>query len=157
IPALFQSMAEATHVLYSMHSTLEAEARERGYQFLANGPIGTEALFSRQPVASMAELQKLRVWRWGADSEAMALNSEMGEHLIPASVGAVAGLFKSGGIDAAWAVGPAAVVWEWTLRAPYVYRLPAGYLFGCIVVSSRAFADLSPEDQRQVTEAAVRL
>src|SRR6478609_8035830 len=48
------------------------EARATGYAMLGLGQLGVDVIFTRRPVASWAELQKLKLWRWDLDETAIA-------------------------------------------------------------------------------------
>jgi TRAP-type C4-dicarboxylate transport system substrate-binding protein len=157
VPGLFTTRQEANHVMYSLQSTFETEARERGWLFLANAPLGTEVLLAKRPVRSVSELKSLRIWRWKADEMSQVFDRAMGETVVPSDIGEAARLVDDGKVDAMWVIPTAAVVWEWTLRAPYVLDLHSAYLFGCVLLTSHALARVSPEDRKEIVGAAARL
>jgi TRAP-type C4-dicarboxylate transport system substrate-binding protein len=157
VPGLFQSREEASHVVYSLEATLENEARERGWVFLGGAPVGVEVLMTKREVHTMAEIKALRLWRWKADQSAVELSRAMGLQIVAADVSETGKLLDDGKADGAWAVATAAIAWEWTLRAPIVTNLPSSYLFGCVVLSEHALANVSADDRKLILSAAAHL
>jgi TRAP-type C4-dicarboxylate transport system substrate-binding protein len=157
IPGLVQTRQEADHLMHGMQATIEGEAQQQGFIYLLNAPLGQEVLLSKHPVHNMTELRAVRAWSWETDDVWLALTREMGLALKPAQVWRAASMLDSGEVDAVWGISTAAVVFEWTLRAPHVLDLHANYLFGCVLIASTALADSSPEDRRELSSAAARL
>jgi TRAP-type C4-dicarboxylate transport system substrate-binding protein len=157
LPGLFQSQEESAFVLHKLQHQMTAEATRAGLVFAGSYPLGTEMMWSRQPVRSFAELKLVRAWRWRPDVVATTLDQDMGLRVVLADLHEAAGLFDQRRIDAFWAIPSAALVFQWTIKAPYLLDLNHDALSGCVLFTSRAFAGLSPEDQRVVTAATARV
>jgi TRAP-type C4-dicarboxylate transport system substrate-binding protein len=156
-PGLFQSHDEATHVMYRLQALLEKEASEAGFLYLFGGTLGPDLFFSRAPVRDFKELKRLKFWRWTPDGPAIALNREMGLSPLGGDLDAAGRMFDRREVDGFAAIPTAALVYQWTLQAPYVLNLEGAHLFGCGVLSARVAARLSVEDQRALQAASARL
>jgi TRAP-type C4-dicarboxylate transport system substrate-binding protein len=157
VPALFQNIAEANQIIDGLHTLFVSEARERGFTYLAGAPVGTDVLFTKKPIRTMAEMRALRIWRWRTDDVAIALDRLIGLNVQPSDLHDVNKTLEHDGVDGLWAIPTAAVVWEWTLRAPVVLNLHSSYLFGCVVVSNQALLGVLPEDVKELTAATAVL
>jgi TRAP-type C4-dicarboxylate transport system substrate-binding protein len=157
ITGLFQNAAEAKHVVNQLSATLAAEAQQSGFASLSTSPLGSAAYFGRRPVHSLAELRGQRIWVWDTEPMAISILRSMGLTIVPGSLERATREFDAGRIDAFWAVPTAAVAFQWSVQAPYLVELHGEYLFACVLVSSRAFLNLSADDQRQLRAAAVQL
>ena len=156
-PGLFQSRDEANFVMNALRTDLEADARKAGLTYLGGVGMGADLLFSRQPVRSLEELKAIRAWRWRPDEVELALNREMGLHVEPGELDEAAKWFEQRKIDAFWAIPTAALVFQWSLQAPYLLDLTNGHLFGCVLVAASIVDGLSPEDCRVLLSAAADL
>jgi TRAP-type C4-dicarboxylate transport system substrate-binding protein len=156
-PGLFQSRAEANFVMNAIRSELEADARNAGMFYLGGVGMGADLLFSRQPVRSLAELRAVRAWRWRPDEVELALNREMGLTVLPGELDEAGHLFDANKVDAFWAIPTAALVFQWTLQAPYLFNLTNGHLFGCLLISASIVDALSTDDRKVVLAAAAHL
>ncbi|HEX5059720.1 MAG TPA: TRAP transporter substrate-binding protein DctP, partial [Kofleriaceae bacterium] len=74
---LFQNQEEAQHVLNQLRPTLTKEAHDNGYALLATGSLGPIIMFSREPITSMADLQKSRLWTWDLNTVFIKEGTEM--------------------------------------------------------------------------------
>ena len=64
LAGVFQSREEAAYVMERLRPTLEEETAHAGFALLITTGLGPEVLFTRTPVRSMAELRKMKLWRW---------------------------------------------------------------------------------------------
>jgi TRAP-type C4-dicarboxylate transport system substrate-binding protein len=156
-PAMFLTRDEATYVMNKLQPLFEKEARDAGFTYLGGSSIGDDMLFSQKPVQSLDELRRLRTWRWSADDAALRINQEMGLPTVPADLADANNLFTAGKIDAFWSVPTAAVAFQWTVRAPYLLDMHESHVYGCVVMASRIFDSLAPEERQSVRAATARL
>ena len=148
LPALFQSWDEAKHVMNKLQPTLTAEARERGFVYLGGTGLGSDMFFLRHPVKTLAELRALKLWEWSLDSVALKMSQAMGLSIVPLELADAGRAFDDGKIDGFYAIPTAALVFQWSIRAQQVLEYKGSFLFGCFLLSDRAFYSLSDEDQK---------
>jgi TRAP-type C4-dicarboxylate transport system substrate-binding protein len=148
LPGLFQEAGEAEFVIRRLAPDLTKEAERAGFVFLAATPLGAFVFFTRNPVASMAELRRTRLWVWDQEPTLVSLLRAMGLTPAPAPIGKAAREFDAGNSDGFLAIPTATLAFQWGIRAHQLIDLRLAYLFGCLILTSRAFATLSAADQR---------
>jgi TRAP-type transport system periplasmic protein len=148
LPGMFQSREEAGYVMEELRATLEQETRRAGFELLIASGLGPEVIFSRTPVRTMADLRRLKLWRWSADDVGIAMSREMGFTIVATDVDQAARAYDDGRIDGFLAIPTGALAFQWSTQARYITDLRAGFLTGCIVVAHRALDRLSAEQQR---------
>ncbi len=150
LAGLFQARAETRHVLEALFPTLHAEALRAGFELLGTAGVGAEIIFSRVPVQTFSELKRIKLWRWDLDEVGIMTSRAMGLPSVPAPLEEAGKLYESGRSDGFMAVPSAAIAFQWSAQSQYVTTLGAGYVQGCLLVSSRAFDPLTAEDQQQL-------
>jgi TRAP-type transport system periplasmic protein len=154
---VFQSRDEAIGVTNELKPTLEAEAARSGFTLLGTAGIGSIMIFSRAPIASMAELRKTRLWRWEGETVQLTLGRAMGLQMVPTRLEDGAKAYDRGDVDGFFAVPTAALAFQWFAQARYITDLRTGFLMGCFVMSSRSFDALPADLQAAVREAGAKL
>jgi TRAP-type C4-dicarboxylate transport system substrate-binding protein len=156
VPGVFQSLDEATAVMNTLRGDIDREAHQEGFAILSASSLGPDTLLLRKPVRSMAELRKLRVWRWDVDESGIALSSAMGINLVPAPLWDASKLYAEGRTDGFLGVPQAALAFQWASQASYFIDLAYNFLWGCLVLHERALVRLSAADQAAVREAGAQ-
>jgi TRAP-type C4-dicarboxylate transport system substrate-binding protein len=154
---VFQSREEAAAVTADLKPTLEAEAARSGFTLLGTAGIGSIIIFSRQPIASMADLRKTRLWRWEGETVQLSMGKSMGLSMVSSRLEDGGKAYDRGDVDGFFAVPMAALAFQWFAQARYITDLRTGYLMGCFVMSSRSFDALPADVQAAVREAGAKL
>jgi len=157
LPALFQSRDEASAVIAGLLPQLEREAHQAGFSMLAVSGLGPALFFTRAPVKTLAELRRLKLWRWAADEVGVAASRAMGLDVVALPVWDAARAYDDGRTDGFLAIPSAALAFQWSAQARYLIDLRGAYLFGCLVIADRAFARLTAEQQAAVRDVAARM
>jgi TRAP-type C4-dicarboxylate transport system substrate-binding protein len=150
---IFKSREESSFVLQRLKETLDAEFKQAGFVNLVWAELGPEIILTRTPVSSLADLKRLKLWRWDLDEVGVAESSSLGLNVVPLPLNEAARGYDDGRIDGFIAVPSAALAFQWSARSHYLYDLRVGYLNGCFVIASRAF-DRLPIDQQQLLRSA---
>jgi TRAP-type transport system periplasmic protein len=156
LPGMFQSREEASDAINRLAPELNKQAHEHGFTLLITVPLGPDVIFTRSPVKSLADLRKLKLWRWDLDEVGIATSREMGLTIVPLPVGEAARAFDDGRIDGFLAIPLAALAFQWSARARYVTDLRGSYIWSAIVISERSLQRLPTSAQQVVRSAAVR-
>jgi TRAP-type C4-dicarboxylate transport system substrate-binding protein len=154
---VFQSREEAAAVTAELKPTLEAEAARSGFTLLGTAGIGSIMIFSRNPLTSMAELRKTKLWRWEGETVQLAMGKAMGLDMVSTRLEDGGKTYDQGAVDGFFAVPMAALAFQWFAQTRYITDLRTGYLMGCFVVSSRAFDALPGDAQAALREAGAKL
>jgi TRAP-type transport system periplasmic protein len=157
IVGLFQSQDEATYVLTQLRPTLDKEAHESGYLLLTTGSIGPVIMFSREPITSMAELQKTRLWSWDLNTVFLKEAGELNLAIEKTSIETAQKAFDAKRIDGYLTTPVAALAFQWYVGTKYITDLRTGYLMGCFLLRESAIDELSPDQQAVVRKAGTKL
>ncbi|HEY2745074.1 MAG TPA: TRAP transporter substrate-binding protein DctP [Polyangia bacterium] len=157
IVGLFQSREESLYVLGRLKPRLDTEFAHAGYVNLGEAGFGSDIIFSRTPVSSLAELQRGRYWIWDLDDVYRSEMPSIGIHAEPLPLERALDAFEAGKLDGFIGIPAAALAFQWSARARYYTDLRVGYVLGCLVVAQAEFDPLPTETQKAVHSAAARL
>ncbi|HEX8952024.1 MAG TPA: TRAP transporter substrate-binding protein DctP, partial [Polyangia bacterium] len=150
---LFQTREEASYVLGRLRSTIDREFDAAGFQNLGEASLGSDMLFTRTPITSLAQLRKTRLWFWDLDEPMRAQLAVMGVPAVGLPVEDAARAFEDKRTDGFLAVPTAVLAFQWSAGTRYLSELRLGFLPGCMVVSHRAWDQL-PVEERTLLAAA---
>jgi TRAP-type C4-dicarboxylate transport system substrate-binding protein len=157
IPALFQNWDEADYVVNSLSGRLTDQAKANGYVSLTMSHVGASRYFLREPISTLAELRKRKLWVWGSHRTEVAAARGLGLLVVPDEIDRAGALFDNGKIDGLVAVPAAALAYQWSVQATYLVDLRESFLYGCLLISSPSFLSLSLDDQRTMLAAGAEL
>jgi TRAP-type C4-dicarboxylate transport system substrate-binding protein len=153
----FRNRDEATHVLNRLRETIEGQFRKSGFVHLGSTGLGADYAFSRRPVQTLDDLKRLKAWRWDIDEVAQLFDKELGFASVPMPLEDAGQAYDEGKIDGFFSIPTAALAFQWYTRTRYLLDLPLGYLWGCLLVTQRAFDRLPPEHQGTLRAAGAKL
>jgi TRAP-type C4-dicarboxylate transport system substrate-binding protein len=154
---LVETRDEALFVAHKLHSSIEEEMSRAGFVYLGTTALGPEVVFSREPVRSLADLQRYNFWVWDLDDGARSLYPAMGLHVIALPVGDAYKAYEDRRVDGFVGLPAAALAFQWSAQARYVTDLRMGFISGCLVVAQRAFDQLSVEERKLLRDAAAKM
>ena len=157
IVGLFQSQDEATYILGHLRPTLDKEAHDARYLLLTTGSIGPVIVFSREPITTMAELQKTRLWSWDLNKVFLKEAEQLSFALDKTSVETAQKEFDAKKVDGYLTTPVAALAFQWYVGTKYITDLPTGYLMGCFLIREQALDQLSADEQAVVRKAGTKL
>jgi TRAP-type C4-dicarboxylate transport system substrate-binding protein len=154
VPRFYASYDELWHVIRALEPTLARRLDEKGFVLLGWGHGGWINLFSKQPVRTPADLQKLKLFAWAGDNKMVQWWKSHGYQPVPlASTDIMTGL-TTGMIEVLPTTPLAALSLQWYRPTPYMLDLGVAPLVGATVVTKKAWQGLSPEDQKIVRQLA---
>ena len=153
---LFQSREEASYVLGRLRGTIDKEFAAAGFQNLGEASLGSDMMFTRAPVTSLAELKKTRLWFWDLDQPMRAQLQAMGVPAVATPVEEALRAFEDKRTDGYLAVPTAVLAFQWWAGTRYLSELRLGFLPGCMVVSHRAWDQLTIEERTQLTTVTAK-
>src|SRR5262249_46757868 len=136
-----------------LHKHIEDEFKRNGYVYLGTAGLGPDVLFTRDPVRTMDDLKKYRLWVWDLDDVATVLYPALGVHTVALPVNEGYKAYEEQRTDGFIAIPAAALAFQWSAQTRYVSDLRMGFVTGCVVVSQRAF-DTIPSEVRDAFRAA---
>ncbi len=154
VVGLFQNRDESAYVAGRLKDTLDDEFLKAGFVNLGEVGVGPDVIFSRAPIASMADLRETRAWIWDIDEVYKATLPAMGLHVVPLPVHEAYRGYDQQRFDTFLAVPTAALAFQWSTEVRYFTDLRPSFLRGCMLLSSRAY-DLLPVDGQQAVKKAM--
>lgn len=149
VPGMFGTRAESLYVMGRLRSRVAAEFERNGFVSLGEGGFGNDIIFSKEPVATLSDLQRGRFAFWDLDDVMrVALPLAGMTRVVPIRIEAARAAFERGEIDGVIAMVTPALAFQWTSIARYYSTLPMAFMPGCLVMSRAAFDALSIEQQQ---------
>jgi TRAP-type C4-dicarboxylate transport system substrate-binding protein len=152
LPMMFRETGEVDYVRLRMDSDLRQGLEDAGWVNFGFTFSGFAYLMSGQPIASLANLRKLKVWvpendRIGYD----AIRTLGGAPVQMPMTDVLTGL-ETGLLDTVVTSAVGAVVFQWNGQVRYITDIPLVYLYGALVIDKRPFSRLRLADQLVVRE-----
>jgi TRAP-type C4-dicarboxylate transport system substrate-binding protein len=162
IPFLFRSYDEVDHVRAQLMPEIRAGFHKNGFELLGWMEVGFVQLFSREPIYSIADMKKRRIWMWQGDPLQTAFFTASGLAPVPLPITEVFTSLSTGLIDTAFAPPLGAIALQWFTKTPYMTNnVPITDGIGGLIVSRKFFDGLPTELQdllrRTGDEAGTRL
>ncbi len=155
-PFLFASQDELSAVVDALQPDLEKSFEARGLKLLAWGFTGTGHIFSKAPVRSVEELKKVRLFTSAGGDDFARWLSDNGFDAVPLSLADVAQGLQTGLVDAVPSTPLATLSFQWYRHAPHMLEIGIAPSLGAVVMTKRAWSELSADDQKRVHEIAKR-
>lgn len=146
---VFQNRDEATYVITALGPTLDSEAAAAGFSLLGTAGVGSVVIFSRDPITSMEQLRRSRLWRWEGEQVELQHGAEMGLNAVKSSLEDAARAYQNRRVDGFYAVPMAALAFQWSSQVRHVTDLKTGFLQGCVLVK-RSSIDALPVAYREL-------
>ena len=154
IPFFFESYDELAHVLRELTPELETRLEAKGYILLNWGYGGWAHVFTRDRVATVADLKRARIFTAMGDDRMAQLYTRNGfepQALAPTDI--PTGL-KTGMIDALPTTPLAALSFQWYSDIPYMLDASLAPVLGATVISQRAWRQISEADRSAMIDSA---
>ena len=161
IPLMYDSYEEVYWVHEKMRPRLEAGLEKKGFSVLNWRDGGWVQFFTKQPVAVPADLQKLKLFTWAGDAEAVQVWRAGGFNPVPLPSTEIATALQTGLIEALSSPPQVAVISQFFNHAQNMTDLRWQLLLGATVITKKAWdtipADVQPAIRQATEEAGMRL
>jgi TRAP-type C4-dicarboxylate transport system substrate-binding protein len=157
LPFLFNSQDEVDYVRAKIDSKLIKKLDSKGFVTFGFAGAGFAYFMSNNPVSSVADLQKQKVWLPIGDKVNHLVFDEASISPIPLPISDVMTSLQTGLIDTVAASPIVAISLQWHTKIKYVMRTPASYIYALLAVNKRAFNRIKPEDQAIVREIMAKV
>jgi TRAP-type C4-dicarboxylate transport system substrate-binding protein len=156
IPLLFRSLEEIDAVRKELDGQLVAGLEDAGFVTFGFIEGGFAKLLSNEPIRSIEDMRRRKVWVPEGDSISFMALEAMGLSPVVLPVTDVLTGLQTGLIDIAFASPVAALVLQWHTKVKYMTDLPISYSMGIFAIDKRAFDGLSAEDRAVVRDVMGR-
>jgi TRAP-type C4-dicarboxylate transport system substrate-binding protein len=156
VVGLIQSHEESAYVLGRMRRELDTEFRKSGFLGYATG-LGSEVLFSMEPIRTMDDLRGMRTWLWSLDYVMAPQLKSMGITIVQTPIEEATRALDENRFDGFITIPQAALAFQWSARMKYFGELRSGFVMGCIIIANRVADSLQIADQQALKDAAAKL
>lgn len=154
IPFFFQSDAELAAVVDALTPTMRERLAAKGFALVNWGHGGWLQLFSKSPVASVADVKRVKLYTSAGDDRMTQWYKSQGfQPRAMAMTDILTGL-STGMLDAVPTTPLAAVAFQWHKHTPFMLDLRVGPVVGATVVTTRAWERIGADDRAAMTRIA---
>ena len=149
VPFLFKNNAEVDHVRDQLMPRIVEGFRKNGYELLGWTEVGFIYFFSKEPIQSMDDMKKRRIWLWAGDTLGEAFFKASNISPVPLSIVEVYSQLSTshGAIDTVYISPYGALALQWNTKTKYAANIPMANGIGGLILSRDVFESLSPDLQ----------
>jgi TRAP-type C4-dicarboxylate transport system substrate-binding protein len=147
IPLLFRSLDEVDHVRAHMDPKLLAGLEQAGFVSFGFIEGGFANLLSNEPVASVDDIRRKKVWVPEGDHISFLAMQALGLSPVVLPITDVLTGLQTGLIEITFASPVAALVLQWHTKVKYITELPISYSMGILAIERETFRNLDAADQ----------
>lgn len=148
-PFLFQNYEQVDHIYQKYGDTFAASFAKNGYEVLGWAEVGFVYIFTKHPVATPADLGKMKMWVWEGDPVAEATFKAFGINPVPLSIIDVMTALQTNMVDGVYTSPLAAVSLQWFTKVGYMVDLPLADASGAILISEKMYQKI-PANYQQI-------
>jgi TRAP-type C4-dicarboxylate transport system substrate-binding protein len=157
VPGLIQSRDEALHVLNALQPDITAEMTKSGFAYLGVAGFGLDVLFTRKPVANMAELRATNFWIRPYDDVLSSTLTRMGLKLSPLPLEDAGRAYEEGRVDGFIASPASGLSFQWASRSRAFTDVKMAYLVACLVIATRTMDRLPVRTRDALANESAKL
>ncbi|MDX1630491.1 MAG: TRAP transporter substrate-binding protein DctP [Thermoanaerobaculia bacterium] len=154
IPRFFRSYQELFHVVEALTPMFEQRLAEKGYVLLNWGHAGWIQLFTKEPVRTPGDLQKLKLFTSAGDAEMVQWWKKNGYDPVALSSTDVMTGLQTGMVEALPTTPLAALTLQWYRATPYMLDLGIAPLVGATIVAESTWERVDPADREVLRKEA---
>ena len=152
LPLIFRSYDEVDYVRSRMDEQIIKGLEQNGFISFGLSEGGFAYLMADKPVARVDDLKSQKIWVPEGDYISRSAFQTVGVSPISLPLTDVLTALQTGLINTVAASPMGAIALQWHTRIKYITDEPLAYLYGTMIVRTKAFAGLAPDDQKIVRE-----
>lgn len=156
LPLMFRSWDEVDYVREKMRPAMEQKFLAKGFVVLAWGDAGWVRFFSKKPAFRPDDFKGVKFFAWGSEGEQQEIMKVLGYLPVPLETGDILPAIQTGMIDAVPSTPYFALATQIYTTAGNMLDLDWAPIVGALVVTRKAWDEMSPEAQAAVREAGAR-
>lgn len=153
LPLLFKNWDEVDYVREKMRATMERKFFDRGFVVLAWGDSGWVRFFSKEPAFKPTDYLKMKFFAWGAESEQQEIMKSLGYTPVPLETSDILPAIQTGMISVVPSTPYFALASQIYNTAPNMLEINWAPIVGALVITKKAWDDMSPSAQQVVRNA----
>jgi len=153
IPMFFESYDELHAVLSVMEPVFKKRLEAKGFVLLNWGHGGWVYFFTKQPVETVEQLKRTKMFAWAGDEMMLEHWKSNGYHPVPLAATDILTGLQTGMIDAYPTTPLLALTLQWYQSTPHMVGVGLAPLVGGLVVTKQAWSKVSEADRAKVLAA----
>ena len=154
MPLLFRNWAEVDHVREKMRPAMEKKFYDKGFVVLAWGDAGWVRFFSRDAAVRPDDYKKMKFFAWGSEPEQQEIMKSLGYTPIPLETADILPAIQTGMITVVPSTPYFALAGQIFSSAPHMLEINWAPIVGALVITRKAWDDMSPDVQAAVRSAS---
>lgn len=156
MPLMFRSWEEVDYVREKMRPGMERKFLDKGFVVLAWGDAGWVRFFSKEAAVRPDDFRKMKFFAWGSEVEQQEIMKSLGYTPVPLETGDILPAIQTGMINAVPSTPYFALATQIYTTAGNMLDLNWAPIVGALVITKKAWDELSPEGQAAVREAGAK-
>jgi len=148
LPLKFRSFEEVDYVRKHLDPRIAQGLEKGGFVTFGIAEGGFAYVMSKLPIRTVDEMRRQKVWIPDNDTMISEAIKAFGITPFPLSIADVRAGLQTGLINTVTTPPIGAVALQWHTQINYLMYEPFLYIYGVLAVDRRAFAKISPDDQR---------
>ena len=156
MPLMFKSWEEVDYVREKMRPAMEKKFLDKGFVVLAWGDAGWVRFFSKEPAVRPDDFKKMKFFAWGSETEQQEIMKRLGYTPVPLETGDILPAIQTGMINAVPSTPYFALATQIYTTASNMLELNWAPIVGALIITKKAWDELTPEGQAAVREAGAK-
>lgn len=157
IPFTFNHNREkALKTLQVMAPYFNQKYEQNKFKSLATFEIGQVYFVTQKKVQDLNSIKSLKIWSWDGDPIVSTMFESMNLIGVPLALPDVLSSLTTGVVEAAYAPPIGIIALQWNSKVKFMVDFPISYSIGAFVITSAAWAKLTPADQKIVQDIATK-
>ena len=156
MPLMFKSWEEVDYVREKMRPAMEKKFLDKGFVVLAWGDAGWVRFFSKEPAVRPDDFKKMKFFAWGSEIEQQEIMKSLSYTPVPLETGDILPSIQTGMINAVPSTPYFALATQIYTTASNMLELNWAPIVGALIITKKAWDELTPEGQAAVREAGAK-
>ena len=156
MPLMFRGWDEVDYVRDKMRPAMERKFLDKGFIVLAWGDAGWVRFFSKTAAFRPDDFKSMKFFAWGAEAAQQEIMKSLGYVPVPLETGDILPAIQTGMINAVPSTPYFALATQIYNSAPNMLDLNWAPIVGALVVTVKAWNELTPEGQAVVRDAGAK-
>jgi TRAP-type C4-dicarboxylate transport system substrate-binding protein len=153
MPLMFRNWEEVDYVREKMRAGMEKKFLDKGFVVLAWGDAGWVRFFSKEAAFRPDDYKKMKFFAWASETEQQEIMKTLGYTPVPLETADILPSIQTGMINAVPSTPYFALATQIYNTAPNMLDLNWAPIVGALVVTRKAWDEMSPAAQASVREA----
>ena len=153
LPLLFRSWEEIDYVRDKMRAGMEKRFLDKGFVVVGWGDAGWVRFFSKEPALRPDDFKGRKFFAWGSEPEQQAIMKSLGYTPVALETGDALAAIQTGMIDVLPSTPYFALASQVFGTAKHMLDINWAPIVGALVVTQRAWAQMSPAGQEALRKA----